>query len=142
MTIIISSVVGASLVLMGKGQIKGTEAMLGTLAQALEQYKMEHRMYVPPDDDWTTYPLWQAVEHEGNLTVKAKYKQAGDTFEDPRTGASVQRYLYIDAWRQEVEYYPNPNNSREFILRSYGPDRKRGPEDDLGDDIVVKFIVK
>ena len=136
MIILVSAVVGASLVIMGKARIKRTEAMLGTLAQALEQYKVEHRMYVPydPDDERTTWPLWQAIEHEAKyLTVGAKYKQAGDTFEDPETGASVQRFFYIDAWRLEIRYDCTGDFSR-FILRSSGPDVKL----DTGDDIIAE----
>jgi len=131
MTIIVSAIVTASLAVMGNTQVKATEALLGKLAQGLEQYRMEHRMYVPSDDDWSSYPVWQALEYEGKyVEIAERYKQEGDTFQEPETGARVRRYFYVDAWRQGISYHCEPPYSR-FTLRSRGPNLEFGKGDDI-----------
>ena len=107
MAFIVSAVVAASFAAQRRAQVKGTKAFLEQIAVGLAQYKADYRMYVPSDPgdlpENTTYPLWQALEGTYNIGVKAKYKLAGDTVTDPRTGQAVQRYLYEDAWKKPRE---------------------------------------
>ena len=129
MTLIVSAVVAASFAAQRRAQVKGTEGFFEQIAVGLAQYKADHRMYVPSDDDDTTYPLWQALEGT-YIDVEAKYKLAGDTVTDPRTGQAIQRYQYQDAWKKLLWYGCAAPYDR-FEIRSSGPDL----EAETGDDI-------
>ena len=129
MTLIVSAVIAASFAAQRRGQVKGTEGFLEQVAGALAVYKADHRMYVPSDALGTTYPLWQALEGT-YIEVEARYKLAGDTVTDPRTGQPVQRYQYQDAWKRLLWYScPAPHDRFEII--SSGPDLEANTGDDI-----------
>jgi len=132
MSLIVGAIAVASFGAQRRAQIKGTEGLLEKIAQGLGQYKYDHRMYVPSDDDGRTYPLWQALDGQYAIDVKAKFKysEEGDTYADPRTGEDVQRYQYQDAWKMLIRYECNPPYQR-FTLTSTGPDLEQGGGDDI-----------
>jgi len=140
MTILASAITVAAIGLMGYAQKKGTMALFERIGQVLEQYKADHRMYVPQDLDETgadsdsasAYPLWQALEHDANykFAVEAKFKARGDEATDPATGATFRRFYYIDAWKNPIRYECRPPYTR-FELRSAGKDAVLNNEDDI-----------
>ncbi len=140
MVILASSLAVAVFAVSARGQERGTEALFEKFGNALEQYRQEHRMYVPQDlncadaddGDLSTYPLWQALEHEGNykLSVESKYKVRGDAFTAPETGAQAPRYYYQDAWKNAV-YYSCPPPFDRYTLQSRGRDLMTNTDDDI-----------
>ena len=139
MTIIASAIVVSLMGGMRHAQIKGTEAFFETIKAQLAQYHDMHRMYMPGWDDGSSIALWQGMEHEGTFAAKKDFVQKVEpddaedpTFTDPDTGEKVQRYRYVDAWRNPVQYACDPPFTR-FELRSRGRDL----EMDTDDDIVI-----
>jgi len=132
MSLIVGAIAVASFGASRKAQIRNTEALLGKIAQGLGQYRFDHRMYVPSDTAYRTYPLWQALDGQYAIDVKAKFKYAeeGDTYADPRTGEAVQRYQYQDAWKMLIRYQCDPPYQR-YTLTSSGPDLEAGGGDDI-----------
>ena len=88
-------------------------------------------MYVPGDDVYSTYPLWQALEKEGQyIAVESRYKQAGDQYADPATGAKITRCRYVDAWENLLRY-ECVTDYKSFTIISRGPDLEMHTGDDI-----------
>jgi len=144
MTILASAIIVSLMGGMRHAQIKGTEAFFETLKAQLNQYHDIHRMYMPeaPNSNpskWTTLGLWQGLEHEGKFAAKKDFvekveedngENISSTFTDPVTGEKVQRYRYVDAWRNPVQYTCDPPFTR-FELRSRGRDLEMDNDDDI-----------
>ena len=121
------------------GQVKATTALLEKLAQSLEQYKAQNRMYPPVDPldtvsplnlndaeqvKQSTFVLWVALERDGNFFKDdTGAKAPGDAFHT--------WYYYQDKWNRPLVYLCRPPFNL-FKLTSYGPDLVQG----TGDDIV------
>ena len=133
MSLIVGAIAVASFGAQRKAQIRNTEALLEKIAQGLGQYKSDHRMYVPSDEDESTYPVWQALDGQYPISVEAKFKHYDEdygTYTDPRTGEAVKRYQYQDAWKMVVHYECSPPY-QSFTLTSDGPDMENGGGDDI-----------
>ncbi len=142
MTILVSTLVVAGFSVQRRAQVRGTKGLLQKIAQALNQYRITYRVYVPQDnliDEANpvqarrySLPLWQASEHEGQfLSVNAKHKAAGGPLTDPSTSSQATWYYYQDAWRKPLKYICGPPYN-SFTITSSGPDL----EWNTGDDIV------
>ena len=131
MTILAGAITVAAMGAYRRAQEKATGALFERIAQALEQYKSDYRMYVPADLDTSTYPLWQGLEYEGHyFSEESRYKAKGSSCEDPATGSQVPRYQYQDAWRNLITYQCNAPYNR-FRLTSNGKDLVPGNGDDI-----------
>lgn len=161
-SIIISAIVVASLTALKHAQVRGTRGVMQRIASGLAQYKQQYGMYVPAplsdgnSREYSTYPLWQALEHDGSFSgVPAANKLAGTA--DPQE-ASVSRYIYIDAWKKPLwyqcpplkydtnatppEWVPEIGDFNRFRIISSGPDLEMGAPTDTdsvwGDNIIVE----
>ena len=137
MTIVAGAIVVAMVGGMRHAQVKGTQAFFEAVKAQMAQYRDTHRMYMPGWSDGNSIPLWQALEYEGTFAAKKDFLEKVEeddaedpTFTDPTTGENVQRYRYIDAWRNPIEYECAPPFTR-FELRSGGPDLEMYTDDDI-----------
>jgi type II secretory pathway pseudopilin PulG len=134
-------VLGAAFGLQSKGAQKNTEALLETLAFALEAYHTDHRMYVPSEysppnpDETLTRPLWYALDYKGRYgldSIPGRNRKADGEFTDAATGETVTHWYYVDAWKKGLEYTcTSDDNFQTCTLQSAGPDKTIGNEDDI-----------
>lgn len=139
-TLLAGIILTASFSAISGGNRRATEGLFEEIAQALEQYKSMHHMYVPADPADSSYVaetssavLCQALEIEGQLlTVSADRKTNAYTFTDPNTLAVLVIYSYLDAWGTPIIYECRGPRYKLYKLISCGPDRAA----DSGDEIA------
>ncbi|MFZ8860126.1 MAG: type II secretion system major pseudopilin GspG [Thermocrinis sp.] len=95
-----------------QAKIEATKVQMRAIKDALEQYKLDNGFYPT-----TEQGLKALVEQPNTPPVPIRWRQYLDKV--PK-----------DAWDQDF-IYVSPGVNRPFELRSMGPDRKEGTEDDL-----------
>ena len=95
-----------------QAKIEATKVQMKAIKDALEQYKLDNGFYPT-----TEQGLKALVEKPNTPPVPTRWRQYLDKV--PK-----------DAWDQDF-IYVSPGVNRPFELRSMGPDRKEGTEDDL-----------
>ena len=95
-----------------QAKIEATKVQMKVIKDALEQYKLDNGFYPT-----TEQGLKALVEKPNIPPVPTRWRQYLDKV--PK-----------DAWDQDF-IYVSPGVNRPFELRSMGPDRKEGTEDDL-----------
>jgi len=95
-----------------QAKIEATKVQMKAIKDALEQYKLDNGFYPT-----TEQGLKALVEKPNTPPVPIRWRQYLDKV--PK-----------DAWDQDFIYI-SPGVNRPFELRSMGPDRKEGTEDDL-----------
>ena len=140
--ILAGAVTGAAFAIIKSVQRKSTNNLLTHLADGLEDYKLEHGMYVPhpvadvpADHKMTTIRLWYALEHDNSYVAtigeNRRFLSAGpEGNTDPATGEDLAYFIYIDAWKTEL-LYTCEAPYKTFTIRSFGPDTTYDTEDDL-----------
>jgi general secretion pathway protein G len=95
-----------------QAKIEATKVQMKAIKDALEQYKLDNGFYPT-----TEQGLKALVEKPNIPPVPTRWRQYLDKV--PK-----------DAWDQDF-IYVSPGVNKPFELRSMGPDRKEGTEDDL-----------
>jgi len=95
-----------------QAKVEATKVQMKAIKDALEQYKLDNGFYPT-----TEQGLRALVEKPNTPPVPIRWRQYLDKV--PK-----------DAWDQDF-IYVSPGVNRPFELRSAGPDRKEGTEDDL-----------
>jgi len=95
-----------------QAKVEATKVQMKAIKDALEQYKLDNGFYPT-----TEQGLRALVEKPNTPPVPIRWRQYLDKV--PK-----------DAWDQDF-IYVSPGVNRPFELRSMGPDRKEGTEDDL-----------
>jgi general secretion pathway protein G len=95
-----------------QAKVEATKVQMKAIKDALEQYKLDNGFYPT-----TEQGLKALVEQPNTPPVPIRWRQYLDKV--PK-----------DAWDQDF-IYVSPGVNRPFELRSMGPDRKEGTEDDL-----------
>ena len=95
-----------------QAKVEATKVQMKAIKDALEQYKLDNGFYPT-----TEQGLKALVEKPNTTPVPIRWRQYLDKV--PK-----------DAWDQDF-IYVSPGVNRPFELRSMGPDRKEGTEDDL-----------
>jgi len=95
-----------------QAKVEATKVQMKAIKDALEQYKLDNGFYPT-----TEQGLRALVEKPNTPPVPIRWRQYLDKV--PK-----------DAWDQDF-IYVSPGVNRLFELRSMGPDRKEGTEDDL-----------
>jgi len=95
-----------------QAKVEATKVQMKAIKDALEQYKLDNGFYPT-----TEQGLKALVEKPNTPPVPIRWRQYLDKV--PK-----------DAWDQDF-IYVSPGVNRPFELRSMGPDRKEGTEDDL-----------
>jgi len=95
-----------------QAKVEATKVQMKAIKDALEQYKLDNGFYPT-----TEQGLRALVEKPNTPPVPTRWRQYLDKV--PK-----------DAWDQDF-IYVSPGVNRPFELRSAGPDRKEGTEDDL-----------
>ena len=113
-TLVIANVVGQG----DKAKIKATKAILSTVAQQLDIFKMDHGRYPDSLEDLQTPPNY--------ITKTENWPQGGYLREQP-----------IDGWGNKLVYRRSTSAlGRQFDLLSYGADNREGGE---GPDSDILF---
>jgi len=129
--ILASIVTGGTIALVKRAQRSNTNSLLDQLANGLDAYKRDHRMYLPSDSQLSSRPLWYALEYEGDYGVGTgdKNKVYIGNFLDLDSGATVADFVYRDGWKSRLRYTcTSPWMS--YLIESAGPDGKFGTADD------------
>jgi len=95
-----------------QAKVEATKVQMKAIKDALEQYKLDNGFYPT-----TEQGLKALVEKPNTPPVPIRWRQYLDKV--PK-----------DAWDQDF-IYVSPGVNKPFELRSAGPDRKEGTEDDL-----------
>jgi general secretion pathway protein G len=94
-----------------QAKVEATKVQMKAIKDALEQYKLDNGFYPT-----TEQGLKALVEKPNTPPVPTRWRHLDKV---PK-----------DAWDQDF-IYVSPGINRPFELRSMGPDRKEGTEDDL-----------
>jgi general secretion pathway protein G len=97
-----------------QARVTTTKANLKILHSAVNQFKMDTGRF--PTED---VGLMELIEQPTDVTV---WEPGGylETTELP-----------LDGWGNEFKYEPYPESGKQFAIRSFGPDKEEGTEDDL-----------
>jgi len=97
-----------------QARITTTKANLKILHSAVNQFKMDTGRF--PTEDMG---LMELIE------------QPPDVMNWEPGGYLETTDLPLDGWGNEFKYEPFPESGKQFAIRSFGPDKEEGTEDDL-----------
>lgn len=124
-TILAGGLVGGAFAVVRHTKHKNTDNLLEQLANGLEVYYDDHRMYPPGNEDQNTARLWYALEKEGNYV-----EVGGSNKVDYDEGPDTTDWRYEDGWSTEL-FYDSDYPYDSYDLRSAGPDKVWGSDDDV-----------